>query len=135
MDKIKDHRFGVDKERDRKIYSSLKGTGSAKRKWSQQRRRTAEKAERGEGSVDELTKMIIDPQASARNILRMINAVGKMDLTPLQRIALIKVSISFHKMIFGTKVITSSEFNIEELTNRVIEEMTKHSHTGDETNE
>lgn len=95
--------LGKDAEHDAKIRAKLKGTASKKRELAQQVRRAKEKVEQGNGEVDEITRLISDPDASAKQIQDMIQQASQMSLKPMEFIALIRTVTEKHKILFGTK--------------------------------
>lgn len=104
--------LGKDKEYDAEVRAKLKGSCSKKREFAQQVRRAKEKAEQGGGRVDDLTLLISNPNASARQIAEMIQTAGKMDLKPAEFIQLIRVTVEKHKAIFGNKLQLDGQLDI-----------------------
>ena len=89
---------------DATIRAKLKGSGSQKRVFAQQVRRTREKMEKGLYKEEDIEMLVADPNASAVKIMGLISDMLKQkDLNNGHKIQLIAQLISSHTAIHGIK--------------------------------
>lgn len=109
-------RPGREKE-DAIVRSKLKGdVGNPKRLMAQQVRRAQEKMADGRAKLGDITELISNPDASAKQIQTMIQEAAKMDLKSSDFINLINTAIRKHSAIFGNKLNIDAKINIKNTT-------------------